>query len=67
MSLRSFTDHSGEVVTIGEKPTIAINNPEWFKTFTFDTWYHEDTDQDWVTDEFFNDNVSFYKFFETIN
>ena len=27
MSLRSFTDHSGEVVTIGEKPTIAINNP----------------------------------------
>ena len=46
---------------------IAINNPEWFKTFTFDTWYHEDTDQDWVTDEFFDDNVSFYKFFETIN
>ena len=27
MSLRSFTDHSGEVVTIGEKPTLAINNP----------------------------------------
>ena len=27
MSLRSFTDHSGEVVTLGEKPTLAINNP----------------------------------------
>jgi phosphoribosylformylglycinamidine synthase len=27
MSLRSFTDHSGEVVTIGEKPTLAIHNP----------------------------------------
>ncbi len=27
MSLRSFTDHCGEVVTIGEKPTLAINNP----------------------------------------
>jgi len=27
MSLRSFTDFSGEVVTIGEKPTLAINNP----------------------------------------
>ena len=27
MSLRSFTGYSGEVVTIGEKPTLAINNP----------------------------------------
>ena len=27
MSLRSFTSSGGEVLTIGEKPTIAINNP----------------------------------------
>jgi len=27
MSLRSFTSHSGEVLTIGEKPTLATNNP----------------------------------------
>ena len=27
MSLRSFTSNKGEVVTIGEKPTIAVNNP----------------------------------------
>ena len=27
MSLRSFTSNKGEVLTIGEKPTIAINNP----------------------------------------
>ena len=27
MSLRSFTSLGGEVLTIGEKPTIAINNP----------------------------------------
>ena len=27
MSLRSFTDYSGEVVTIGEKPTLGIHNP----------------------------------------
>jgi phosphoribosylformylglycinamidine synthase len=27
MSLRSFTSNSGEVLTIGEKPTLAINNP----------------------------------------
>ena len=26
MSLRSFTSNSGEVVTIGEKPTLAIHN-----------------------------------------
>ena len=27
MSLRSFTSNSGEVLTIGEKPTLAVNNP----------------------------------------
>ena len=27
MSLRSFTSNSGEVLTVGEKPTLAINNP----------------------------------------
>ena len=27
MSLRSFTSDSGEVVTIGERPTIAVQNP----------------------------------------
>ena len=27
MSLRSFTSNKGEVLTVGEKPTIAINNP----------------------------------------
>ena len=27
MSLRSFTSNSGEVLTIGEKPTLATNNP----------------------------------------
>ncbi|MDA1083421.1 MAG: phosphoribosylformylglycinamidine synthase [Proteobacteria bacterium] len=27
MSLRSFTANSGEVLTIGEKPTLAVNNP----------------------------------------
>ncbi len=27
MSLRSFTSNTGEVLTIGEKPTLAINNP----------------------------------------
>ncbi|MDC3288950.1 phosphoribosylformylglycinamidine synthase [Gammaproteobacteria bacterium] len=27
MSLRSYTSSSGEVLTVGEKPTIAINNP----------------------------------------
>ena len=27
MSLRSFTSNSGEVLTIGEKPTLAVKNP----------------------------------------
>ena len=27
MSLRSYTSSSGEVLTVGEKPTLAINNP----------------------------------------
>jgi phosphoribosylformylglycinamidine synthase len=27
MSLRSFTSNSGEVLTVGEKPTLAVKNP----------------------------------------
>tara|TARA_R100001163_G_C5061320_1_gene198218 strand:- start:1325 stop:2224 length:900 start_codon:yes stop_codon:yes gene_type:complete len=48
--------------------TIAHKNSEKFKTFKFDTWYHENTGgMDWITPEWLDTQVSFYEFIKEID
>lgn len=46
--------------------TMVYDKPENYQTFKFNTWYHEDTPDKSVTEEFLKDKVSFYTFFEEI-
>ena len=48
--------------------TMSYDKPEDYKTFKFNTWYHDDsgiTDKS-ITPQFLQDKVSFYKFFEQL-
>lgn len=46
--------------------TISYDYPDDYETFTFNTWYHEDTKSPSVNEEFLKDKKSFYIFFEEI-
>jgi hypothetical protein len=46
--------------------TMAYDNPDDYKTFVFDTWYHDDTPDKHITKEFLSNKKSFYRFFEEI-
>lgn len=48
--------------------TMVYDKPENYKTFKFNTWYHEDTylTDPSVTQEFVADKTSFYEFFKEI-
>ena len=42
------------------------NHKDWFKTLNFDIWWHEDNFKE-GTEEFFQQNKSFYKILEELN
>ena len=45
----------------------SCENNDKFKTFKFDTWYHENTGgMDWITSEWLDTQVSFYEFVKEI-
>ena len=46
--------------------TMVYDKPENYVKYKFNTWYHEDTMDKSVTDEFLKDKISFYTFFEKI-
>ena len=46
--------------------TMSYDKPEDYQTFIFDTWYHEDTPDPGVDENFLKGKISFYTFFEKI-
>jgi len=48
--------------------TMVYDKPENYKSFKFNTWYHDDTHltDTSITDEFLKGKISFYRFFEKI-
>lgn len=46
--------------------TMVYDKSENYQTFKFNTWYHKDTPDKSITEEFLKDKVSFYTFFQEI-
>jgi len=46
--------------------TMSYDKPEDYQTFIFNTWYHEDTPDIGVDENFLKEKTSFYTFFEKI-